>query len=114
MAASNAADGSGAGVGAGAAGWGSDAELAVTVDVVPLELTEPLEESIEATASCSFPDAFDVDVAVTDSSDADRPELLVDALVRRLANTVEAVPPRWVELAVPVPLGAPPPRTGRN
>ncbi|MBV8296351.1 MAG: hypothetical protein JO085_05905, partial [Acidimicrobiia bacterium] len=81
--------------------------MALTVDAVPVEFTDPLEESTLATASCSLPAAFDVAVAVSEAITADRPELgvletVLEALLRRLVVTFEVVPP-CDELAVPVP-----------
>jgi hypothetical protein len=93
------AGGAGRGAGTGASGA---ADVSVAVDVVPVEFTESLEESIRATASCTLPDAFVVAVAVWDAIDAERPEPL-DEEVSLLALTLDAVPLRWVELELPVP-----------
>src|SRR5204862_3913266 len=101
-AASNAAVGSGAGAGAGGAGV-SAAEVAVTVDAVPVEFTEPLDESMLATASWTLPAALEVAVAVSEASDADSPEPLEEEALSLLAVTLDAVPLRWLEWALPVP-----------
>jgi len=96
MAASGAGGGGGAG---GAAG----ADVSLAVEVVPVELTTSLEESMRATAFCTLPDALLVDDAVSLAIDAENPEPLDDDALSGLALMLEAVPLRCVELAVPVP-----------
>ena len=93
---------SGAGGAGGAAGTSGAADVWLAVDVVPVEFTTELDESMWATASCTLPDAFEVALAVWDAIAVERPEPLDDELVRLLAVTFDAVP-CWVELAVPVP-----------
>jgi hypothetical protein len=92
---------SGAGGGAGGAGGGAGAEVWLAVEVVPVDVTESVEESMRATASCNLPEDFDVAVAVSEARDADRLELLDE--LNRLAVTLEVLPLRWDVLALPVP-----------
>jgi hypothetical protein len=99
-AASIAEEGAGTGAGAGgAAGASGAAEVWLTVDVVPVEVTESLDESMRATASWSFPDALADDAAVAEETCAERPDPLDedDVVLSLLALTL-----CWVELAVPV------------
>lgn len=88
-----AAVGCGTGAGAGGVAGASGAEVAVTVDVVPVEFSDPLEESMLATASWTLPAALLVDVAVWEASDADRPEPLDEDALSLLAVTLDVVPP---------------------
>lgn len=64
MAASIAVSGAGGRGGAGGAGAGAGADVSLAVDVVPVEFTESLDESMRATAFCSLLEALDVALAV--------------------------------------------------
>jgi hypothetical protein len=94
---------SGAGDGAGGAGGGaSGAAVSLTVEVVPVELTTSLDESMRATAFCRVPDALLVDLAVSEAIEADSPEPLDEDAVIVPAVTFEVVL-CCVELDEPVP-----------
>src|SRR5947209_19654977 len=93
---------SGAGGAGGAGGGASGAAVSLTVDVVPVESTTSLDESMRATAFCTLPDALLVDLAVSEAMEVDSPEPLDDDEVIVPAVMFEVLL-CCVELLDPVP-----------